>query len=87
MVCRPDWEGLEPGIRGGTPLKLAPFPLGKQSRAGCLRQLDTHGRAFHMLFHEEMWGSAWLCSQLRQSRRMSAAFGKAFCKPRGLCGT
>lgn len=61
MVCRPDREGLEPGIGGGMLLKLAPFPLGKQSRADCLKQVDTHGRAFHILFHGEMWGSAWLC--------------------------
>lgn len=55
VICRPVWEGLVSGIRGGM-LQLAPFPLGKQNRAGCLRQLDTHGRAFRTLFREEMQG-------------------------------
>lgn len=66
------------GIRGGM-LQLAPFPLGKQNRAGCLRQLDTHGRAFRTLFREEMQGLLWLCGAQCAGGPggLSAVLGKA----------
>lgn len=59
-IRRPDWEALVSSIKGGT-LQLAPFPVGKQSRAGCPRQLDAHGGAFRTPFRGEMQGSVRLC--------------------------
>lgn len=69
--------------QGGTLLKLAPFPLGKQGRLP-----EATGHTWQRLPYAVPLRDVGLGVELSvRSRRVSAALGKAFCKPRGLCGT